>query len=89
MVNENNLTPTQKKNRRVDEYKNEWALKHCIPIMRIWEYDIRNEPEKVMNAIKERLHIINVENGIKNNKNKRHVNRLTKKNNGSNNKNSA
>ena len=30
---------------RVDEYKNKWALLHGIPILRIWESDIRKNPK--------------------------------------------
>jgi very-short-patch-repair endonuclease len=76
VVDENKLSPMQKKNKRVDEYKDEWALMHGIPIMRIWEYDIRNNPSGVMKSLKERLYIENkVQADIKN-KNKRHKNIL-------------
>lgn len=76
VVDENKLSPMQKRNKRVDEHKNEWALMHSIPIMRIWEYDIRNNPSGVMKALKERLYI---ENKVQNKlveKNKRHKNIL-------------
>lgn len=76
IVSEDKLSPMQKKNKRVDEHKNEWALMHGIPIMRIWEYDIRNNPSGVMKQLKERLYIEDkVQNKI-NNKNKRHRNIL-------------
>ena len=76
VVDENKLSPMQKKNKRVDEYKDEWALMHGIPIMRIWEYDIRNNPSGVMKSLKERLYIENkIQTDIKN-KNKRHKNIL-------------
>ena len=54
---EDKLTPTQKKNKRVDEYKNKWALMHGIPILRIWEYDINNNPKKVMDILKKHISI--------------------------------
>lgn len=76
VVDENNLSPMHKKNKRVDEQKNEWALLHGIPIMRIWEYDIRNNPSSVMKTLKERLYIENKVQTNLNNKNKRHKNIL-------------
>lgn len=60
-IDESSLSPMQKRNRRVDELKNEWALKHCIPIIRIWEDDIRNNPKKVMTLLKERFYLLNSE----------------------------
>lgn len=48
----------QKKNMRVDEYKNKWAHLHGYPIMRIWESDIRKKPKEVMERLKERLYIM-------------------------------
>jgi len=76
VVDENKLSPMQKKNKRVDEHKNEWALMHGIPIMRIWEYDIRNNPSGVMKALKERLYIEDKVQTKLNSKNKRHKNIL-------------
>ncbi len=76
VVDENKLSPMQKKNKRVDEHKNEWALMHGIPIMRIWEYDIRNDPSGVMKALKDRLYIEDEVQKKINNKNKRHKNIL-------------
>ena len=76
VVDENNLSPMQKKNKRIDEHKDEWALLHSIPIMRIWEYDIRNNPSGVMKMLKERLYIENEKQNKINMKNKRHKNIL-------------
>ena len=45
VVKEENMNPMQKHNKRVDEYKNKWALSHGIPIMRIWEKDINRKKE--------------------------------------------
>ena len=76
VVDENKLSPMQKKNKRIDEHKNEWALLHGIPLIRIWEYDIRNNPSGVMKALKERLYIEDKVQTKINNKNKRHRNIL-------------
>lgn len=46
------LTPTQKRNKRVDKDKDKWAQMHKIPLMRIWEQDINNTPEKVLEMLK-------------------------------------
>lgn len=51
------MTPTQKKNKRVDELKNKWAAINCIPLIRIWEHDINNHPAKVMDMLKEHIRI--------------------------------
>lgn len=66
------MTPTQKKNARVDKIKDEWALSHGIPIIRIWEHDINKNPEKVKKTLIERLDVRNEELIIKENKKKRH-----------------
>ena len=39
----------------VDRQKDQWALAHCVPLIRIWEHDINNNPTKVMNVLKERI----------------------------------
>lgn len=49
------MTPTQKRNKRVDKIKDHWALINGIPIIRIWEYDINHHPEKVIKILEERL----------------------------------
>ena len=66
------MTPTQKKNARVDKIKNEWALAHGIPIIRIWEHDIRENPEKVMKILKKNIGIATEKMIINENKKKRH-----------------
>lgn len=70
------LTPTQKHDMWVDKLKNEWALLHGIPLLRIWENDIRKNPEKVMKTIKERLRLQNAKIRLEENKNKRHINKI-------------
>ena len=47
--------PMQKHNERVDRLKDEWALSHGIPILRIWEHDIHDNPEKVIKLLKETI----------------------------------
>ena len=66
------MSPMQKKNTRVDKIKNEWALSHGIPILRIWEHDINNNPSKVMDILSEAIGIGNEKKIIKENKKKRH-----------------
>ena len=70
------LTPTQKHDMWVDKLKNEWALLHGIPLLRIWENDIRKNPEKVMKTIKERLRLQNAKIRLEENKNRRHINKI-------------
>lgn len=76
VVNEDKLTPTQKHNKRVDEEKNRWAALHCIPLIRIWEKDIRENPGKVMEMLRERLKIQDKVIKRERNMSKRHVNML-------------
>ena len=45
------LSPMQKHNAMVDKIKNEWCVKHKIPLLRIWESDIRNNPSEVLKMI--------------------------------------
>lgn len=64
--------PMQKHNERVDRIKDEWALSRGIPIIRIWEHDIHENPEKVMKELKESIGKY-TEKQIKiKNKNRRH-----------------
>lgn len=51
------LNATQKHNKMVDELKNKWASLHGIPLLRIWEYDIRHNPQKVLAELKKYIHI--------------------------------
>lgn len=46
------LNRMQRKNMRVDKYKDEWASLHGIPLLRIWEYDIRHNPEMVRKELR-------------------------------------
>ena len=74
VVDEGKLNPMQKHNKRVDEQKNKWALMHGIPIMRIWEKDIRENPKMVMDELKKRLYVQDKKIEVKENKSKRHIN---------------
>lgn len=71
LYDQTKLNPMQKRNKRVDEYKNKWAMLHCIPLMRIKEYDIRNNSSLVMEELKNRLNIEQEKIILKENKKKR------------------
>lgn len=75
-LKEGKLNYIQRHNQRVDSYKDKWALMHGIPIMRIWEKDIRENPAKVMKDLKERLYIQEEIEKNKDNMRKRHKNKL-------------
>ena len=45
------LTPTQKHNLFVDRQKNEYAALHGIPLLRVWEHDIRYDKAKVLREL--------------------------------------
>jgi very-short-patch-repair endonuclease len=47
--------PMQKHNQWVDRVKDEWALERGIPVIRVWEHDIHENPEKVMKILKEAI----------------------------------
>jgi very-short-patch-repair endonuclease len=76
VVEEGKLNPMQKHNKRVDEYKDKWALLHGIPLIRIWEKDIRENPKMVMEELKKRLYIQDKKITITEKKNKRHINKI-------------
>lgn len=46
-------SPMQKHNEWVDKQKDMWAAMHCIPLLRIWEHDINEHPEKVRKMLTE------------------------------------
>ena len=76
LVKEEDMNPMQKHNKRVDEHKDKWALMHGIPIFRVWEKDIRENPKMVMEELKKRLYIQDKKSTITEKKNKRHVNKI-------------
>lgn len=65
VVEESKLNNMQKQNKIIDEYKNDWCRVHHIPILRVWEYDIMNNPKLVMNMVKEALNSLDVSERIK------------------------
>ena len=76
VVSEDKLKPMHKKNIRVDEYKNRWALAHGIPILRIWEKDINEKPGEVLKELKTRLYMQDKKATLTEKKNKRHINKI-------------
>ena len=76
LVKESEMNPMQKHNKRVDKHKDDWALMHGIPLIRIWEKDIRENPNQVMEMLKKRLYIQDKKVEVRVNKNKRHVNKI-------------
>ena len=64
--------PMQKHNEYVDKLKDEWALIHGIPILRIWEHDINDNPSKVMKELKKLIGESDKKTLLKENKKKRH-----------------
>jgi very-short-patch-repair endonuclease len=76
LIKESEMNPMQKHNKRVDKHKDEWALMHGIPLIRIWEKDIKENPNQVMEMLKKRLYIQDKKVEVRVNKNKRHVNKI-------------
>ena len=72
VIGDRELNPMQKKNKRVDEAKNKWAVSHGIPILRIWEKDIHENPSMVMNMLKEKIGTSSRKVQIDEEKKKRH-----------------
>ena len=46
-IDESKLNNAQKRTRKVDKLKDYWCGTHCIPLLRLWENDIRSNPSKV------------------------------------------
>lgn len=51
LFNENKLTPTQKHNKFVDFLKAKWCEKKGIPLVYVWEEDIRKNPKLVFDIL--------------------------------------
>ena len=66
------MNPMQKRNARVDKIKDEWAISHGYPLIRIWEHDINENPQKVLDMLRQRLGVEEEKLIIKENKKKRH-----------------
>lgn len=58
VVGDKGLNRMQMRNMAVDELKNRWCALQCIPIVRFWEKDIRENPESVKKILKKYLGII-------------------------------
>ena len=65
-------SPMQKHNEWVDKQKDYWAHSHGIPLIRIWEHDINNNPTKVKKMLLERMGEEYRKTEIENKKKKRH-----------------
>ena len=65
------MNPMQKHNKRIDEYKNKYAALKCLPLIRIWEHDIRNNIIEVRKMLIERLTISKDKIILKENKKKK------------------
>lgn len=65
-------SPMQKKNERVDTIKDKWAALHGIPLIRIWEHEINETPNKVLEMLAKELDMRKEKRTIENNKKKRH-----------------
>lgn len=72
IVDKNNLNPMQKHNKFVDKLKDQYAGMYCVPLVRIWEYDIRNNPDKVLEELKKYIKISDKKRKIIENKKKPH-----------------
>ena len=49
------MNPMQKRNKRVDEIKNEWCARNGVPLIRIWENEINDRPNEVLKMLKDKL----------------------------------
>lgn len=47
----------QKRNKRVDEVKNKWAIDNGFLLLRFWEYDIYNNPQMIIDELKRHIKI--------------------------------
>ena len=59
------MNSIQKRNARVDEIKNKWAHSNGYKLIRIWEHDINNNPQKVFEVLRKELNIVSKENDKK------------------------
>lgn len=65
-------SPMQKHNEWVDKVKDEWAAQHGIPLIRIWEHDINDNPSSVMDILVKRIDEAKKKQDKKNERKKRH-----------------
>lgn len=69
---EEDLSPMQKHNRFIDKLKDQYAGMHCVPLVRIWENDIRNNPQKVIDELNKYIALGEKKRKILENKKKPH-----------------
>jgi len=72
VVDEKNLNPMQKHNKMVDKHKDEWAAMQGLPLLRLWESDIRKKPRKVLSELKKAVEQARKKRLILENKKKPH-----------------
>lgn len=72
VVSEDKITPMHKHNKFVDGLKDQWAALHCIPLLRIWEYDIIHNPKMVEKEIEKYIKSGKRKKEIKENRKKPH-----------------
>ena len=72
IVNERKLNPMQKHNKVVDFVKDRWCGLHGLPLLRIWEYDIRHNQKKVFDELYKYLGDEYKKKRIRDNKRKPH-----------------
>lgn len=72
VVNEKKLNPMQKHNKFVDFVKDKWCDLHCIPLLRIWEEDIRKNPKLVFEQLNKYISVGNRKKRIDDNKKRPH-----------------
>ena len=46
---------TQEKNLKRDQQKNQWAKNNGFKLLRFWEYDIKNNPQQIIEILKQEL----------------------------------
>lgn len=51
VVGDKGLNRMQQHNQTVDAIKDRWCALNCIPIIRFWELDIKNDPSKVRKVL--------------------------------------
>lgn len=61
VVDKENMNRMQKRNARVDEIKDKWCALNHIPLLRIYEYDIRNNPKMVERELRDVLEYIGIQ----------------------------
>ena len=62
----------QKHNETVDKIKNKWAHGHQVPLLRIWEHDINNDPSGVIRMLKREIGVATKKQEKKDEMGKRH-----------------